>query len=130
MSTQTVTFEYDAANNILFVVDDYEVKTNEDAEAFFNLYRKQLEKIGRKVHLVTKIDGLFIKQEVDAYYGTVARSVSQQWFINFARYGETALGRMGIQNAAVKADFVTSIHKTKEEAVAAVLGKAAPARKK
>jgi hypothetical protein len=121
MASQTVKFEYDEKNNILFTVDDYEVKTREDAERFFDLYRQEIEQIGKKVHLVTKIDGLYIDPTLDEYYGQVAKMVSQKWFLNFARYGDTAVGRMGIMNAATKAHFVTSIHKTRNQAVAAVL---------
>lgn len=121
MSTQTVKFEYDPERNILFAEDDYQVRSPEDAENFFGLYRRELSRIGRRVRLVTKIDGLHIAPHVEAHYGEVARKVSGEWFINFARYGETALSRLGITDAAKKADFVTSIHRTREEAVAAVL---------
>ncbi len=121
MRTQTVQFEYDAERNILHAVDDYEIMTPEDIESFVALYRQQLSKIGRKVHLVTKIDGLHIAPHMEGHYGEVARKVSSEWFINFARYGESALSRLGITDAAKKADFVTSVHKTREEAVKAVM---------
>jgi len=121
MSSQTVKFEYDPERNILFTDDDYQVRSPEDAENFFDLYRQQLSKIGRKVHLVTKIDGLHIAPHMEGHYGEVARKVSSEWFINFARYGESALSRLGITDAAKKADFVTSVHKTREEAVKAVM---------
>lgn len=121
MSSQTVKFEYDDERNILYADDDYQVRTPEDADSFFELYRRELSRIGRKVHLVTKIDGLHIAPHMEEHYGEVARRVSGEWFINFARYGETALSRLGISDAAKKADFVTSIHRTREEAVAAVL---------
>jgi hypothetical protein len=120
MAAQTVSFEYDQTNNILFAVDDYEIKTKADVDAFWKLYRDQLERIGRPVYLVTKIDGLYIDPALDACYGKMAHDVSGRWFISFARYGETAVGRMGIQNAAIKADFVTSVHKTREQAIQAV----------
>lgn len=121
MSSQTVKFEYDQERNILYADDDYQVRTPEDADIFFDLYRRELSRIGRKVHLVTKIDGLHIAPHLEEHYGEVARKVSGEWFINFARYGETALSRLGITDAAKKADFVTSVHKTREEAVKAVL---------
>jgi len=121
MRTQTVQFEYDAERNILHAVDDYEIMTPEDIESFVALYRQQLSKIGRKVHLVTKIDGLFIAAHLDELYGQAARAVAREWILNFARYGETAMARAGMLAAGQKADFVTSVHRTKEEAVAAVL---------
>lgn len=121
MSTQTVKFEYDPERNILYADDDFQVRTPEDADSFFEHYRRELSRIGRKVHLVTKIDGLHIAPHIEEHYGEVARKVSGEWFINFARYGETALSRLGITDAAKKADFVTSVHRTREEAVAAVL---------
>jgi hypothetical protein len=126
MTTQTVKFEYDAKNNVLFTEDDFEIASREDVDAFWKLYRDQLERIGKKVRLVTKIDGLYIMKDVEQYYGEVARAVSQQWYITFARYGATATGRLGIRQAGAKTGFVTSVHKTRDEAVAAVLNVGAP----
>jgi len=121
MRTQTVTFEYDPGRNILFTVDDYEVMCPEDADKFFALYQQQLAQIGKKVHLVTNIDRLYIAPHMEEHYGEVARKVSREWILKFARYGDMAISRVGIAIAAQKADFVTSVHKTREEAVAAVL---------
>jgi hypothetical protein len=123
VSSQKVKFEYDPERNILFTEDDFDILTESDVEEFWAIYRRELERVGRKVHLVTKIDGLYIKPELDGIYGQRARQVSGEWFINFSRYGDTAVGRLGITDAAKKADFVTSVHKTREEAVAAVLAR-------
>jgi hypothetical protein len=49
--------------------------------------------------------------------------------IDLARYGSTATGRLGMKQAAQGAAFETAIHRTREEAVAAVLGQAPAGRR-
>ncbi|MCU0606705.1 MAG: hypothetical protein MUF78_04635 [Candidatus Edwardsbacteria bacterium] len=121
MASQTVRFEYDRERNILFVEDDFDITTPEQADRFVAIYREQFERIGRPVHVVARIDGLFIGEQVSGYYGERSRPLSQRWKLNFARYGSTATGRMGVKAMAHKAEFDAAVYRTREEAVAAVL---------
>ena len=121
MASQTVKFEYDQERNLLFAEDDFEINTPEEADRFVGIYREQFEKIGRPVHIVARVDGLYINDSVRAYYGDRSRPVSQRWCLTFARYGSTAIGRMNAKFMGRKADFEAGVYQTLEEAVAASL---------
>ncbi|MDO9026979.1 MAG: hypothetical protein Q7U87_03765 [bacterium] len=121
MAKQTVKFEYDPERNLLFAEDDFEINTPEEADIFVDLYRKQFEKIGRPVHIVARVDGLYINDSVRAYYGGRSRPVSQRWCLTFARYGSTAIGRMNAKFMGKRAEFEAGVYQTREEAAAASL---------
>jgi hypothetical protein len=121
MAAQTVKFEYDAERNLLFAEDDFEINTPEEADRFVGIYREQFEKIGRPVHIVARVDGLYINDTVRGYYGDRSRPVSQRWCLTFARYGRTAIGRMNAKFMGKKAEFETTVYQTREEAAAAAL---------
>ena len=120
MASQTVTFQYDQASNILFAVDDYEIANEADVASFLGLYQDQLNKIGVKPYLVVQIDGLLVSAKVDQYYGQRAKEVVERNILGFARYGSNAVSRMSVRTAALKAAFDVNIFATREEAVAAV----------
>jgi hypothetical protein len=120
MATQTVTFEYDQASNILFAVDDYEITSESDADSFLGLYETQLKKLGVKPYLVVRIDGLLVSAKVDQYYGQRAKDVVERNILGFARFGTNAVSRMSVRTAALKAAFDVNIFATREEAVAAI----------
>jgi hypothetical protein len=120
MSTQTVTFEYDAASNILFAVDDYEISSEADVVAFLGLYEAQLKRLAAKPYLVALIDGLLVSAKVDQFYGQRAKEVVERNILGFARYGSNAVSRMSVRTAALKASFEVNIFATREEAVAAI----------
>jgi hypothetical protein len=121
MASQTVKFEYDPERNLLFAEDDFEINTPEEADRFVKIYLEQFEKIGRPVHIVARVDGLYINDSVRGYYGDRSRPVSNRWCLTFARYGSTAIGRMNAKFMGKKADFETGVYPTREEAVTAAL---------
>ena len=120
MSTQTVKFEYDPARNILFTEDDYTIATEQDVDTFLELYRKELLKIGKKVWLVTGIDGLEVHAQQYEYYGKRIKAFSELWYLGFARWGTQPLARMTVRAASVRAKYGINIHSTKEAAIDAV----------
>lgn len=124
MSTQTVKFEYDQQRNILFTEDDFEVNGPEDADALCLLYQRQFERIGRPVHVVSKIDGLLVAAPASEYYGNKCRELARGRVLQFARYGENSVARMSVRTSALKARFEANIFNSREEAVAAVTGSA------
>ncbi len=120
MSTQTVSFEYDKARNILFAVDDYEMATERDVDQFLALYERQFQEIGTRPYLVAGIDGLLVGAKVDAYYGRRAKEVMERNILGFARHGSSAVARMSLRTAALKAGLEINIFNSREQAVAAV----------
>jgi hypothetical protein len=120
MASQTVKFEYDQERNILFVVDDYEINTPEEADAFLDLYSRKFKEIGRKVRLVACIDGLKINHKVQDYYGEQVKKLLEGTIICFARYGRDPMSRMNVRTASRKVNFDINIYDTKEQAIEAV----------
>ncbi|MBU2464607.1 MAG: hypothetical protein KKG02_10840 [Candidatus Edwardsbacteria bacterium] len=121
MASQTVKFEYDQERNILFVVDDYEINTPEDVDAFLKLYADKFKEIGRKVRLVACIDGLKINHKVQDYYGDQVKKLLDGTIICFARYGRDPLARMTVRTSSRKVNFDINIYDTKEQAIEVVI---------
>lgn len=120
MASQTVKFEYDQKRNILFVVDDYEINTPEDVDAFLGLYSLKFREIGRKVCLVACIDGLKISHKVQDYYGEQVKKLLEGTIICFARYGKDPMARMNVRTSSHKAKYDINIYDTRDQAVEAV----------
>ena len=120
MSTQTVKFEYDPARNILFTEDDYTIATEQDADTFLDLYRKELLKIGKKIWLVTRIDGLELQVKVYDYYGAKLKEFADKWYLGYGRWGTRAVSRMTVRASSLRAKFDINIYPPKETALAAV----------
>jgi hypothetical protein len=120
MAAQTVTFKYDPERNILFADDDFEIASTSDAQAFIALYREQLTRIGRKVWIVTGIDGLRVGPKVYDYYGQMLKTFADQWYLGIARWGSDTVSRMMVRSASKKAKYDINIYDTAEHAVAAV----------
>jgi hypothetical protein len=120
MASQTVRFEYDAARNILFVEDDYEIATESDVDAFLSLYDSELRRIGRKVWIVTSIDGLRVGAKVYDRYGQSLKALAERWYLGLARWGTDPISRMTVRSSSLLAKYEVNIHDTKEQAVAAI----------
>jgi len=120
MASQTVTFEYDQEKNILFSIDDYEINTPEDADAFLGLYSLKIKEIGRKVRLVTCIDGLKINNKAQDYYGKQVKKLIEGTIICFARYGTDPMSRMNVRMSSHKANYDINIYDTRDQAIEAV----------
>ncbi|MDQ7799084.1 MAG: hypothetical protein RDU76_09125 [Candidatus Edwardsbacteria bacterium] len=120
MASQTVKFEYDQERNILFVVDDYEINTPEEADAFLDLYSRKFKEIGRKAYIIACIDGLRINSKVHEYYGRQVKKLLDGSILGFARYGRDPMARMTVRTSSRKVNFDINIHDTKEQAVEAV----------
>lgn len=120
MSSQTVRFEYDPEKNILFTEDDFSLQTEQDVEDFIRLNLEKLESIGRRVYMISRIDGLRIGAGVSENYGRRSREVFQGHILGFARYGGDPSARMTVRTASKKARLESSIYDTREEAVRAV----------
>jgi hypothetical protein len=120
MSTQTVRFEYDEPRNILFVEDDYEIATEADVDAFLKLYDGELQRIGRKVWIVTSIDGLRVGAKVYESYGQKLKALAEKWYLGLARWGKNPVSRMTVRSSSLKAKYEINIHDTKEQAVSAI----------
>jgi hypothetical protein len=120
MSSQTIKFEYDPGRNILFTEDDYSVQTEKEVDDFILINLQKLESIGRKVYMISKIDGLRIGAGVSEYYGRRSRDVFQNHILGFARYGDEPSARMTVRTASKKAKLESNICDSREEAVRAV----------
>ena len=117
MAIQTVRFEYDAERNILFTEDDYSLSSEQDVDDFIRLNQEKLESLGRRVYMVSKIDGLHIGAQVSEYFGQRAREVFQKYILGFARYGENPAARMTVRTSSKKAKLESNICNTREEAI-------------
>lgn len=120
MSTQTVKFEYDPENNILFTEDDFSITTKAEADEFIRINLEKLESIGHKVYLISRIDGLHVGAAVSEYYGGKAREVFQKYILGFARYGEDPAARMTVRTSSKKANLESNIYNTRQEAISAI----------
>ncbi len=120
MNIQTVKFEYDPERNILFTEDNFSIQTEKDVEEFVRINLAKLEDIGRKVYLISKIDGLHIGANVSELYGRRSREVFESHILGFARYGDDPSARMTLRTASKKARLESNIYGSREEAVRAV----------
>lgn len=115
-----VDFEYDETRNILFTEDQWEIRTKEDVDAFFEEYRKYFEKLNKKVHMVSHIDGLIVHADIAEYYGETARTTVYEYLLGYARWGANDWARMTVRTTSLKAKMVPHIYSTREEAAHAI----------
>lgn len=120
MASQTVTFEYDPARNILFTEDDYLISSEQDVDDFLSRYLEKLTEIGHRVYFISHIDGLEVHANVYEYYGKKIKALSEKWCIGLARWGTNPLSRMTVRAASIRAKYDINIHNTKEQAIAAI----------
>jgi hypothetical protein len=120
MPPNTVTFEFDEKRNILFTEDHFELNGPQDIDEFIKVNIDELERLGRRVYVISKIDDLHIRADVTDYYGQRARGVFEKYVIAFARYGENPLSRMSVRTSARKSKLESNIYNTRQEAIAAI----------
>ena len=115
-----VTFEYDRSAKILFVEDNWDIKTKQDVDDFFAEYARQISAIGEKFWMVAHIDNLVIHAEIAEYYGEVARKATSDLLLGLTRWGEDSIARMTVRTTAMKAKMTHSIYSSRDEAVRAI----------
>jgi hypothetical protein len=115
-----VTFEYDRSSKILFVEDDWDIRTKHDVDEFFAEYGRQLGSIREKFWMVAHIDNLTIHAEIAEYYGEVARKATNDLLLGLARWGTDSVARMTLRTTAMKSKMPHSIYSSREEAVLAI----------
>lgn len=115
-----VTFEFDRVSKILFVEDNWDIKTKQDVDDFFAEYTRQIGLIGEKFWMVAHIDHLVIHAEIAEYYGDVARKATTDLLLGLTRWGEDSIARMSLRTTAMKAKMPHSIYSTRNEAVQAI----------
>jgi hypothetical protein len=115
-----VDFEYDSARNILFTEDQWEIRTNEDVDDFFEEYRKYFEELNKKVYMVSHIDGLLVHADIAEYYGEMARKTVYDYLLGYARWGANDWARMTVRTTSLKAKMEPHIYSTREEAARAI----------
>jgi hypothetical protein len=120
MTANSVKLDYDQARNIVFTEDEYQIATEADVDDFIDRNQKFLEKIGHKVYIISKIDGLHIGPAVAEYYGQRVRAVFDGYLLGFARYGHDATARMMVRTSSHRAKLVSNIYDTKEQAIEAI----------
>jgi hypothetical protein len=118
--TNKVTFEYDRSAKILFVEDNWDIKTKQDVDDFFAEYARQISAIGEKFWMVAHIDNLVIHAEIAEYYGEVARKATSDLLLGLTRWGEDSIARMTVRTTAMKAKMTHSIYSSRDEAVRAI----------
>jgi hypothetical protein len=118
--SQSVKFEYDAARNILFADDDYQINTEQDADDFLSLYEKKMKDIGKKVYVVAHIDNINVAAPVYQYYGNKVKSFAEKWVLGLARWGTDSLSRLTIRASSIRAKYDINIFNSREEAVKAI----------
>jgi hypothetical protein len=116
----TVDFQYDETRNIVFTEDQWEIKTREDVDAFFEEYRKYFKKLNKKVYVVSHIDGLLVHADVAEYYGEMVRRTVHGYLLGYARWGANDWSRMTVRTTSLKAKMEPRIYSTREEATRAV----------
>jgi hypothetical protein len=116
-----VSFEYDAERNILFTEDNWDIKTREDVDEFFEEYLGFFERLGKKVYLVADINNLLVRAAIADYYGEVSRNTVEKYILGLARWGTNDWARMTIRTTSLKAGMTPNIYATREEAMQAIL---------
>jgi hypothetical protein len=120
MEKNKITFDYDRASNILFVEDQWDIKTREDVDAFFAEYERNMKNVKEKFWMVAHIDKLAVHADVAEYYGEVARKATNELVLGLARWGVDSTARMALRTTAMKAKMPYTIHTSREKAVQAV----------
>jgi hypothetical protein len=115
-----VTFEYDRRAKILFVEDNWDIKTKQDVDDFFAEYSRKITAIGEKFWMIAHIDNLVIHAEIAEYYGEVARKATNDLLLGLVRWGEDSVARMTLRTTAMKARMPHSIYSSRDEAVRAI----------
>ena len=115
-----ITFDYDRSSGILFVEDEWDIRTREDVDAFFAEYGRYLKTLSGKFWMVAHIDRLAIHADVAEYYGEAARKATDKRLLGLARWGGDSAARMALRTTAMKAKMPYSVFASREEAVAAV----------
>lgn len=115
-----VDFEYDEERNILFTDDQWEIKTKQDVDEFFEEYIKYLKELDKKVYLVSHIDGLLVHADIAEYYGEAARIAVSEYLLGYARWGANDWARMTVRTTSLKAKMVPHIYGTRQEATQAI----------
>ena len=113
----TVNIEYDAERNIVFTVDNWDIKNTVDVDEFYAEHAKCFEKIGKKFYMISNIDNLSIHPSVLEYYGETARRTIGHYILGFARWGSNDLARMSIRTSSMKAHLESHIYHTRDEAI-------------
>ncbi len=115
-----VNFEYDRSSKILFVEDNWDIRTKQDVDDFFAEYSRMIAAIGEKFWMIAHIDNLVIHAEVAEYYGEVARKATTDLLLGLVRWGEDSIARMTLRTTAMKAKMSHSIYSSRDEAVRAI----------
>lgn len=115
-----VEFEYDEGLNIVFTVDKWEIRNEEDVDGFFGQYEEYFETIGRKFYMISCIDGLLVQGAISDYYAERARFIANKYLLGFARWGSNSWARMTVRATSKKAQLLANIFDTREEAVEAI----------
>jgi hypothetical protein len=118
---KTVKFDYDAEQNILFSEDYWDLKTEKDVDEFLDVNVEYLEKLGKQIYIVSKIDGLRIRANVADYYGEKARERVLKYVLGYARWGTSNWGKMTVRTSSLKAKMDPFIYNSKEEATQAII---------
>ena len=115
-----VTFEYDRSSKILFVEDNWDIRTKQDVDDFFAEYSRKIAAIGERFWMIAHIDNLVIHAEVAEYYGEAARKATTDLLLGLVRWGEDSIARMTLRTTAMKARMPHAIYSSRDEAVRAI----------
>ncbi len=115
-----VVFEYDADRGIVFTVDEGTLGTPEEVDEFISLNRDYFTTLGKKVWVVSNIDGLKIRPPVADYYGESVRTLVEEWVLGHVRYGQSPPSRMTVRTSYLRAKIDPNIYGTREEALEAI----------
>jgi hypothetical protein len=112
-----IDFEYDERRNIVFTVDEWEIRTEEDVDEFFAECARYFDTIGRKFYMISLIDGLRVQAGVSDYYSRKARETFERYMLGFARWGSNSWARMTVRATSAKAKLLANICDTRKEAI-------------
>ena len=115
-----VTFEYDRSSKILFVEDNWDIRSKQDVDDFFAEYSRKIADIGERFWMIAHIDNLVIHAEVAEYYGEAARKATTDLLLGLVRWGEDSIARMTLRTTAMKARMPHTIYSSRDEAVRAI----------
>ena len=105
-----VVFEYDADKGIVFTVDEGMLRTKEEVDHFIYLNREYFRTLGKKVWVVSNIDGLRIGTPVADYYGESVRRLVDEWVLGHVRYGTSSPSRMTVRTSYLRARIDPNIY--------------------
>jgi propionate CoA-transferase len=116
---------YDPQENLFFVnFEGLAIRSEEDIAEVRDAVDKILEPLGHRVYAVVNYDNFSISPELMAAYTDTVKTIVDRYYTGVTRYTTSTFLRMKIGEALTERAMAPHIYETREEAEAALKGRA------